>query len=241
MATLNYKGVAYTAPFVDVMPPLTAEERAELKVDIATNGVAYDVLVSEDDEILDGHNRLSIAIELGLTNVPIKVMHDLTPEQKRERAADLNLHRRHLTREQRRAIIASRLRADPARSNNSIAADVRADDKTVAAVRRNLEATSEIPKLAATRGRDGKTRKAKPARPAAVARDAAPPASASFAGWSSLGMIAFRCGLMAQELNRVRKTRIADRSAAPVLDVATKLRLLVADLEAILTEGRQGA
>ena len=31
MATLNYNGVTYTTPFIDVMPPLTAEERAGLE------------------------------------------------------------------------------------------------------------------------------------------------------------------------------------------------------------------
>ena len=72
-----------------------------------------------------------------------------------------NLHRRHLTPDQRRELIAKLLKAKPETSNNQIAKQVKADDKTVAKVRTELEATSEIPKLEKTVGKDGKERPAK--------------------------------------------------------------------------------
>jgi hypothetical protein len=90
----------------------------------------------------------------------VKVVTGLTADEKQRRAEDLNLHRRHLTHEKKRPIIDRRLRADPGVSNNTIASSVGADGKTVAAQRKKLESTSEIPKLTATRGKDGKTRKA---------------------------------------------------------------------------------
>src|SRR5262249_37656356 len=70
-----------------------------------------------------------------------------------------NLHRRHLTADQKRELIAKVLKAKPEASNNTIAKQVRADGKTVAKARRKLESTSEIPRLEKTVGKDGKSRK----------------------------------------------------------------------------------
>src|SRR5262249_26299599 len=74
-----------------------------------------------------------------------------------------NIHRRHLTGEQRCELIAKLLAARPEASNASIAKIAKADDKTVAAVRREKEATSQIPRLEKRLGADGKARK-RPAR-----------------------------------------------------------------------------
>jgi hypothetical protein len=59
-----------------------------------------------------------------------------------------NLHRRHLTAEQRREVIAARLQANPEMSNRQIAAEVKVDHKTVAPVRGGLEGRGEIPHVA---------------------------------------------------------------------------------------------
>lgn len=79
---------------------------------------------------------------------------------------DLNLHRRHLSREQLRLFIERRLVRNPEQSNRSIAAEMGVDDKTVGAVRRTLEGTAEIPQLGNTFGNDGNARPAR--RPAVV-------------------------------------------------------------------------
>ena len=73
----------------------------------------------------------------------------------------LNVHRRHLTAEQRRELIAKVLKAKPEASNRLIAKQVKADDKTVASVRSVLESTAEIPQLKKTKGKDGKARPVK--------------------------------------------------------------------------------
>jgi hypothetical protein len=84
----------------------------------------------------------------------------------------LNAHRRHLTADQKRELIGKVLKAKPEQSNRSIAKQVKADDKTVASVRRDLETTAEIPQLEKTLGGDGKARKAKPApKPAQTCND----------------------------------------------------------------------
>ena len=69
-----------------------------------------------------------------------------------------NVHRRHLTADQRRELIVKVLKAKPETSNRQIAKQVKADDKTVAKVRTGLEATAEIPQLERTTRADGKAR-----------------------------------------------------------------------------------
>ena len=71
-----------------------------------------------------------------------------------------NIHRRHLTPEQKRELIAKLLKADPTKSNRQVARIVGRDDKTVAKVRTELEATADIPQLPKT-GKDGKSRPAR--------------------------------------------------------------------------------
>ena len=74
-------------------------------------------------------------------------------------ALSYNVHRRHLSSEQKRDLIEKILKATPEQSNRSIAKQVKADDKTVASVRSDLVATAEIPRLEKTVGADGKARK----------------------------------------------------------------------------------
>jgi hypothetical protein len=81
------------------------------------------------------------------------------PQEAFDYAISANIHRRHLTSEQKRDLIAKVLKAKPEASNAAVAKQTKATDKTVAKVRRKLESTSEIPKLNKTVGADGKRRK----------------------------------------------------------------------------------
>jgi hypothetical protein len=69
-----------------------------------------------------------------------------------------NLHRRHLTSEQKRDLIARVLKAKPGASNRQIAKQVKAHHTTVGTVRAEMESTGEISQLEKTVGRDGKAR-----------------------------------------------------------------------------------
>jgi len=53
----------YNAPFADELPPLSTEEREALKADIAEHGQLDPIYVDEENNILDGHNRLTLADE----------------------------------------------------------------------------------------------------------------------------------------------------------------------------------
>jgi hypothetical protein len=57
----------------------------------------------------------------------------------------MNVHRRHLTSEQKRQAIAAYLKADPTTSDRKVAKELGVDNKTAAKVRADLEAREEIP------------------------------------------------------------------------------------------------
>ena len=74
-----------------------------------------------------------------------------------------NIHRRHLTPEQKRDLIAKLLKATPEKSNRQIAETVKASHHTVEAVRTKMESTGQIAQLPKTVGKDRKAR-SKPKR-----------------------------------------------------------------------------
>jgi transposase-like protein len=99
-----------------LLPRLSDEEYEALKNDIAENGVRVPIDVDEDGTILDGHHRAWITADLGI-ECPRRTVAGLTEEQKRTHAVAVNVHRRSLSREQRREVVA-RLRSEgmPVRS-----------------------------------------------------------------------------------------------------------------------------
>jgi N6-adenosine-specific RNA methylase IME4/ParB-like chromosome segregation protein Spo0J len=162
--TVTVGGITYQLPFEDLLPALADDDLKALRDDIRDRGIVVPIIVDEHHNVIDGANRLRIAAELGIRNLPVDIRPGLSHPEKEELAEDLNLHRRHLTREQLRALIRRRLQRHPERSNRQIAQAVGADDHTVAAIRRDLQTTAEIPQLPKTIGRDGRARTTSPAR-----------------------------------------------------------------------------
>lgn len=152
-----------------VMPPLSADEYEELKADIQARGVLVPVEYDESGEILDGHHRVRICEELGITEWPRVVRLGLSEAGKLTHARQLNLARRHLDREQKRALIAQQLRETPQLSNRQIAASLGVDHKTVAAEREQLESIGEIPQCdrETSDGRTYPAQRQEPERPTA--------------------------------------------------------------------------
>lgn len=143
-----------------LLPPLTDEEYTELEADIVANGVLQPILVDEHGVPIDGHHRKQIAEKHGLRCPTIRCAPNLTDEQKRTLALGTNLHRRHLSREQKRAVIAASLTADPQLSDRQHAERVGASPTTVGDVRSDLEAGGELSKLDSRTGADGRARPA---------------------------------------------------------------------------------
>ena len=153
-----------TAEKYQLLPPLPPEQFEALKADIAKHGVIVPVIVDEFGAIIEGHNRVRACRELGKNDYPVEVRSGLSEEEKRALSRKLNALRRHLSRDQVRQLVADQIKETPAWSNNRIAGALGVDDKTVAAVRTTLEATSEVPKLDRLTGADGKTRPRKQAK-----------------------------------------------------------------------------
>jgi ParB-like chromosome segregation protein Spo0J len=169
----SWRDVLPIHPAAD-FPLMSESELRELGEDIKKRGLISPIIVAcngDHAELLDGCNRLDAMELVGITldlkacfesNVFQTIPDDADPY---EYVLAANVHRRHLTGEQKRELIAKVLKTKPAASNRQIAKQVKADDKTVASVRRDLESTAEIPQLEKTTGKDGKTRRAcKPAK-----------------------------------------------------------------------------
>ncbi|NNH45503.1 ParB N-terminal domain-containing protein [Rhizobium laguerreae] len=150
-------------PAADLFPMMSESELRELGKDIKRNGLRMPIYMwapdknSHDYELVDGRNRLA-AMEL----VGIRVLGKDGFNDKQARSAQIlwyygeqldpwefvvsaNIHRRHLTQEQKRDLVAKLLKATPEKSNRQIAATIGVDHKTVGAVRQEREARGEIP------------------------------------------------------------------------------------------------
>lgn len=125
-----------------LMPPLTAEEYAALRDDIAENGVLVPIVRDQHGNLLDGHHRAQVAEDLGIT-YRVDVIQVRDEEHARSLARKYNLARRHLNREQKRQLIADEITANPDRSDRAIGRDLGCDHKTVGSVRR--EQRGEVP------------------------------------------------------------------------------------------------
>jgi hypothetical protein len=95
-------------PTAMAFPRISGDELNELRADIEENGIRVSILVNKKkDTILDGRNRMMIAHDLKLkeTDVPIEIFKG-KPEDEIAEIISRNLHRRHLTDDQRAAIVA---------------------------------------------------------------------------------------------------------------------------------------
>ena len=131
-----------------VMPELTDEEYSELKADIAKRGVMIPIEYDEHGNILDGYHRLKICEELGIKDFPRVIRAGMTESEKLTHARKLNMARRHLTQEQRRALIRDQLKATPEQSDRQIAQALGVHHTTVATQRKDLETKGDVAKLA---------------------------------------------------------------------------------------------
>ena len=175
----NWRDYLDVHPAAGAFPLLSEKELKRLAGDIQRNDLRADVVLWRPDDktepaLLDGRNRLdALALidpltvdqgELCIKRIDgslrqIKNCRTITGGDPQKHADSLNLWRRHLKPEEKRDLIARWIKTNPEKSNNAIAKETKiATDKTVAAVRAELEATSEIPKLEKTVGADGKTR-----------------------------------------------------------------------------------
>jgi ParB-like chromosome segregation protein Spo0J len=165
-------------PIAAMFPLLDGGEYAALVDDIRAHGLR-EPITRYQGQILDGRNRLRACNEAGVE--PRFVEFD--GDDPHAFVVSANLHRRHLTLEDRRRIAMELLKATPARSDREVGRMARVSKNTAAVVRADLVASGQIDQLAKTVGADGKARPARrkktaPEPPAAEQAAIVPPAEA---------------------------------------------------------------
>jgi ParB-like chromosome segregation protein Spo0J len=149
-------------PLADIFPLMEGAEFDALVADIKANGLREPVIMYEG-KILDGRNRYRACIAAGRR--PRK--YNYVEEAAKNPVAYViskNIHRRHLTAEQKRELIAKLLAEQPEKSDREIGKIAKASKNTAAAVRRKMEGRGQIDhveKRTDTKGRKQPARKAK--------------------------------------------------------------------------------
>jgi hypothetical protein len=160
----------------DMFPLMEGKEFNELVGDIKRRGLRIPITTMDEPipgadgsisvnnmrtVIIDGRNRYLACLKAG-----VEPRYDLFEgEDIVSFIISANIHRRHLTPRRRRDLLKAILKLRPHQSNREIARQTKSDDKTVAAVRHEMESTAELPQLEKTIGKDGKERPAKNAKP----------------------------------------------------------------------------
>jgi ParB-like chromosome segregation protein Spo0J len=160
-------------PAAELFPLMSEPELRELGENIKANGLLEPISI-EGKKLLDGRNRLD-AIELvgmklkftygrrgpqsfiiGMDSddftpplYPVLTLNDTTDDyiDPYVYVISKNIHRRHLTPEQKRELIAKLLKAKPEQSDRQIAKQTKASPTTVGKIRNQSEATGDVSKL----------------------------------------------------------------------------------------------
>ena len=162
VTTTNWRDILPVHPAADLFPLMSESELRELGEDIETNGLQSPIII-HDGRLLDGRNRLDAMALMGLSfeiekykqkykllgfQVPftggIRHLTDADPDPYAY-VVSANLHRRHLTAEQKRDLIEKLLKAKPEASDRTIAKQTKVDHKTVGKARAELEGRGDIP------------------------------------------------------------------------------------------------
>jgi hypothetical protein len=174
--TPSWREVLPVHPAAELFPRVSEDELNVLAQDIRQHGLKTKITLWNDgttDYVLDGITRLDALERVGITFFTTET-HDgrCLPDLEYfscliDSALDpfayvisANIHRRHFTAEQKRELIAKLLKAKPEVSNVIVAKQAKADDKTVAKVRRELEGRSEIPNVEVRTDAKGRTQPA---------------------------------------------------------------------------------
>lgn len=153
-------------PEAERFPEMTDQELNALVEDIRARALIEPIDIYEG-KIADGRNRYKalkrIAAEGGQPLVA-GYFNDLELPPKMSLKAwvfSKNIHRRHLTTEQKRGLIAELLKDDPSQSNRKIAEIFSVSHHTVGAVREAAEQVGKLPTSETRTGRDGKSQPVK--------------------------------------------------------------------------------
>jgi hypothetical protein len=173
--TISFREQDYYCPYLKLVRQLNASERRQLRGGIEREGRILDPLtvsVRGDGRrvLLDGHNRLEMADEMGLPEdkVPLDLRTGMTREQEAKLAVQRNAERRQLTKDDI-AKAKDRLTKQVERilkdrngdiSDRAVAEELGTTHKTVGKVRKKLEEVDTVPTREKRTGKDGKKQSA---------------------------------------------------------------------------------
>jgi hypothetical protein len=229
----GWRDLVSVHPASDLFPTMTDNELDVLAADIVKHGLRVR-LVFLGDQLLDGRNRLA-----AICRIPNARRRDRFLKRVQERKDCLvlpdggtdpwafvisaNIYRRHLDREQKRELIETLLRATPERSDNATAKLAKVSDKTVTAVRHDLEGRSEIPNVSTRIDAAGRQQPAsKPPKP--LGKEATIRAMREQQFASSSESATNRFGI-ADELEQVLRILRGDRSRIAQIPLAKRIAL----------------
>lgn len=86
---------------IEILPPLARDDYSRLKESIKKKGIQEKIKVLKDGTIVDGAHRKKIAKELKLKEIPFEEIEDISKDKALELGLELNIARRHLSREQK--------------------------------------------------------------------------------------------------------------------------------------------
>src|SRR5262245_6755158 len=186
----SWRDVLPIHPAAELFPRMSPDELKALSADIAKNGQRVPIAIIERarsrpdgtfhvsdpplQEVLDGRSRLDAMESAGINVIGKdgqlddriqRIEVDTDEIDPVAFVVSCNIHRRHLTAEQKREIVAALLKARAARSNREIAETTKTDHKTVG-LRTEMEGRGEIPHVAEradTKGRKQPARKTRTA------------------------------------------------------------------------------
>jgi ParB-like chromosome segregation protein Spo0J len=139
-------------PLGDRFPPIEGVEFDELVADIKANGL-IEPIVMLDGMILDGRNRYRACVAADVE----PTFRPFTSDDPAAYVISANIHRRHLTAEQKRDLITERIKAAPEKSDRAIADTLKVSPTTVGKVRRATIHRGQLPEKRI--GKDGKALK----------------------------------------------------------------------------------
>lgn len=178
-------------PLANTFPMMSDGELKELAADIEKNGQLTPVqfaLVDGKKTLIDGRNRLAACFLIGKKPEEVTVANsDIFKDEATIEAyiVSQNVYRRHLTPEQRAAVLEAVIKAAPGKSDRELGRAANVSHKTIGRTRKKMESTGTLVPSSKRTGKDGKARavpKAKPKKPVAEPTSTPPPDQLAAAG-----------------------------------------------------------
>ena len=131
--------MTFKMPFENVIIPLESEQLAELENSIKELGVQVPILIDQHDRVIDGHNRLRLALKHGITEVPVERIQVKDDDHAKLLVIELNLKRRHMNAKQRSMLAEMLIKMYPDKPASQIGEMAGVSPHTVGKVKDRLD------------------------------------------------------------------------------------------------------